>query len=344
MSIGVKKLSDADLGKSTTSNQTHIGLYDGVLTFLDDSDVKKECLFIYNSSCKMRDCYFDRIKNPDGTFRSPKIRKGSNGKSIVDDIRIIASTKPEAEWFLMWSCLESEQIVFWLFNNKSKDFQKISHILPKLSMVITGDNPTYKLVKELFLQKINNTSNGIQKDLEVASQTGKNFRLYKRKDIEKADKLFRQIGKEGESLIAEYLDKQKNANHIVSYHWMNANKESGAPFDFIINEGTPYEQFIDVKSTRFDFNQYIYFSNDEVKFINDLSDNLRYSVFRVYDMTKDIQKLSICNNCQKYITNIHTAINHFFNSLAQEQTILQNIKLGINPHHCFNEIQSPINL
>lgn len=68
--IGIKKLSKADLGISDTSNQTHIGLYNDVLQFLDDNAITTAML-VYGDYCKMLDCYFDRIENPDGTFRSP---------------------------------------------------------------------------------------------------------------------------------------------------------------------------------------------------------------------------------------------------------------------------------
>ena len=39
--IGLKKLSNADLGLGETSRQTHIGLYGDVLKFLGDNVVTK---------------------------------------------------------------------------------------------------------------------------------------------------------------------------------------------------------------------------------------------------------------------------------------------------------------
>lgn len=85
--IGLKKLSGADLGTSSTSNQTHIGLFNEVLTFLDDS-TSTTAMLIHNSYCQILDCFFDRIENPDGTFRSPKIRMGtSSSDSVVSKIR-----------------------------------------------------------------------------------------------------------------------------------------------------------------------------------------------------------------------------------------------------------------
>lgn len=73
--IGYKKLSPADLGLGN-SHQTHIGLYEGILDFLPNSDVDKMALLIYKDNCILAECFFDRIENPDGTFRSPKIKMG----------------------------------------------------------------------------------------------------------------------------------------------------------------------------------------------------------------------------------------------------------------------------
>lgn len=54
--IGLKKLSDADLGKSVKSNQTHIGLYNDVLTFLGNN-VVTSAMLIYGNYCQLLDCY-----------------------------------------------------------------------------------------------------------------------------------------------------------------------------------------------------------------------------------------------------------------------------------------------
>ena len=89
--IGFKKLSRADLGISNSSNQTHIGLYEGVLEFLEDTDVVKSAMLIYDDYCDILNCSFDRIKTPEGRYRSPKIRIGSDASSsIVNKIREFA--------------------------------------------------------------------------------------------------------------------------------------------------------------------------------------------------------------------------------------------------------------
>lgn len=340
-SIGIKKLTLADLGMSNSSNQTHIGLKKDVFSFLDDSDVVKEGLLVYENEVFALDCVFDRIENPDGTFRSPKIRKG-DGNSIVEMIRKIANKKPNTNWYLVWSGLESEQLAFWLFNEESEDFKMVSKLFPSMSMVLTDNYAEYEEVKKMFLYKLNKSSTNIQKDIEIAAQTGRGIRRYNRIDIKKANELYERIGREGENLIADYLEKQKYAKIIESFRWMNKDRESGEPFDFIINEDLSSMQYIDVKATRFDFNQYVYYSEEEIKFVSELNNNDKYAMYRVFDMEEDNKKLSICGNCQDYITLVYNHIVDFSNKLNENQTILRTMKLGVEPQICFRNIQSEL--
>ena len=106
----------------------------------------------------------------------------------------------------------------------------------------------------------------MQKDLEVVAQTGRGVHEYKPKDIEKANKYFCQTGRAGEELINEYFDKECAAGHIKSYLWMNASRESGLPFDFIVSSDSSAALHVDVKSTQFDCNQPIVFSDGEIRF------------------------------------------------------------------------------
>ena len=66
--IAYKELTDADLGRSITSNQTHIGLFGDVFTYLPNSFQVDDCMLIYNNAVEFLPLNFDRIENPDGTF------------------------------------------------------------------------------------------------------------------------------------------------------------------------------------------------------------------------------------------------------------------------------------
>ena len=336
--IGFKKLSRADLGFSSSSNQTHIGLYEGVLNFLDDTDVIKSAMLLYDNYCDILDCSFDRIENPDGTYRSPKIRIGNNpNNSVVSKIRDFTKEDSNVDWYLAWSGLESKELLFWLIKSGSEDYNVARKFFIRDNIVIDENSPTYNDAKTYLLNRINFTSIDIQRDIEVKSQLGDAKRLYRRLDIENAAKRFKQIGIKGEELVAQYLEKEKAAKRISSYVWENKSFESGLPYDFIIND----KLFVDVKSTRFDFNQYLFYSNQEIDFISSQDRNC-YSVYRVYDIEKEERKLQICFDCTDYIQSIKIPINTFSSEIEQRKSLLQTLKLGVMPNDCFKNIATPI--
>lgn len=336
--IGLKKLTNADLGTSSTSRQTHIGLYNDVLQFLEDNAVTTAML-IYDNYCQILDCYFDRIENPDGTFRSPKIRSGNrNEDSIVSKIREFASTDTSAEWYLLWSGLENQDLVFWLINNKSDDFNIIKGLIGSKTRIISDDDMAYATLRNIMVNRINQSSIDIQKDIEIISQTGVPSKKYKPFDLEKAKRNIANIGKKGEELVNDYLERLKSINEIETFEWLNKSRESGLPYDFILNQ----EHYIDVKSTRFDFSQNIVFSNQEVGFINQLEPNFTYSVYRVFDITETNANLKICTQCMPYIQKINTDVQTFNDSIAQNKTTLLGLNVAVSPADCFKIIQNTI--
>ena len=126
--FGVKKLTEADLGQNV-GHQTHIGLFEGILTYLSNEDEIQESYLIFHNNCERLDCYFDRIKNQDGSFRSPKIRMG-NTDSIVRRIREYAA-HANTDLYLLWFSLDNKELVFLLFEDGSNDF----HYLQNMGML-----------------------------------------------------------------------------------------------------------------------------------------------------------------------------------------------------------------
>lgn len=294
--FGIKQLTDADLGKGI-SHQTHIGLYDGVLTNLNDIDEIKESYLLFNDNCWRLDCYFDRIENPDGTFRSPKIRFGDTD-SIVRKIREIASVK-NTPLYLMWFGLDNGDIVFLLFDQSSMDFNFLSNRIEF--------NDKYQFSKEIMtyvVNRFNETNEGILSELEKTSQGIPVNRHYRRIDIERANRLFKETGKYGEELVYKYLEQLKRREKILRLTWENKSRESGLPYDFRIMNTDHCETFIDVKTTRFNFDNPMIFSSQEVEFITDKS--IQYSVYRAYNIAKENPLLRICDNCRDKMDIVHT--------------------------------------
>lgn len=339
--LGFKRLTDADLGLGS-SHQTHIGLMADVFTFLQDTDVVKSAMLIYGDYCDILDCSFDRIKSLDGTYRSAKIRTGADSNnSIVSKIREFAKQDPYAEWYLVWGGLDSEELVFWLLKKGSEDFKLASRFFPKPKHVYGPDDKGYAEVLNILTRKVNGVSINIQKELETASQIGDVKKKYKRTDVERANIQFKKIGTKGEELIALYLDKQKAARKIRSFIWENQSKESGLPYDFIINDG---ELYVDVKSTQYDFDQSIYFSDQEIEFAS--QNNEHYNVYRVYQLLEDknAAMMKICNRCNPYLLNIDQSIKEFSGKIKEQEALLQTLKLGVLPTKCFTNILSPVKL
>lgn len=348
--IGLKKLSSADLGTSSTSNQTHIGLSDEVLTFWEDSTSTKAML-IHDSYCQILDCFFDRIENPDGTFRSPKIRMGTNNSdSVVSKIRKFAEERPNDDWYLLWSSLENKDSVFWLINKSSADFHIIESFVNaniRINIhIIKERDSAYEPLKLAMVKKINSVSVDIQKEIEIISQVGDLDRKFKAYDVEKASKQFAAIGKKGEELINEYLGHELAANRICSFEWMNKSRESGLPYDFVIQSVSSVKQFIDVKSTRFDFKQSIIFSSQEIAFVQNCLtiEETGYTVYRVFNMVENSGLFSICNDCKNYMNNINADIERFKERITSTKTTLLKMSLSVSPEDCFSSINAPIKL
>lgn len=326
--IGYKKLSTADLGTGT-SHQTHIGLYEDVLNYLPNSGVVQTAMLIYNDYCDIIDCYFDRIENPDGTFRSPKIRVGETD-SVARRIRDFASKDITAEWYLIWFGLDSQELVFLLLNNNSSDFKKLQPYLDKNKQVIDESHPAFPAVLHLIEEKVDMVSVDLQEELEVATQVGRTIHKFHAYDIEKAKSIFAAIGRQGEELVAIYLDKELHAHHISYFQWVNSSRETGLPYDFVIDEGLSTSCHIDVKSTNFKFAQPIVFSNNEIDFIQG-KDYTNYQVYRLYNMNKATKALKICTSFLSYAQTVYACQLRFRQDLQVVNTKADTINYAVPP-------------
>ena len=334
--IGYKCLTDADLGRSHTSHQTHIGLFDDVLTFLPNSAEIDDAMLIYKNKCAIIPVLFDRIKNPNGTYRSPKIRTGTgNVLSIVSMIRTEASSASNLHWYLFWFGLSSEQIVFLLFNEASDTFKDIRRmgidIHPGVKNRVTPSDLAFKSLFGYLENIVNQSGTDLLKELEIVSQTGvssvsRKFRAY---DIKRANQLFEKIGRTGEEEVNAYLERQVEINQIETFNWYNKEKESGYPYDFSIEEKNGNIIYLDVKTTNYNFEQQIIFSNQEISFISETPNN--YQLYRVYKETGN-SYLRICDNCKPYANMLNQDFNSYRQKLKELEAEVKSIKIAIFPN------------
>lgn len=342
--IGYKNLTDADLRRRETSHQTHIGLFDDVLTFLPNKVEIPDALLVYNDDCDELPVCFDRIQRANGEYNSPKIKSGGQGTiSIASQIvQIAKSENVSLKWFLLWFGLKSEQPVFFLFHNQSDSYTKLTELGVDLSDGVknrmTTNTAVFRSVLSFLEEIVNKNGEGIIRRTEEAAQVGltqftqgRTLRPIRRYNIDKANKRQKIIGQKGEELVNRYLKSCQQNGTINKYNWFNENgRESGLPYDFSIEENDGNIKFLDVKSTDGVFDRNICFSNQEISFISETMNS--YEIFRVYDMLS-APKLRICKDYKPYANRIKEVINDFGSSLYGLNADMQSIKLLVPTIH-----------
>lgn len=337
--IGLKALSEADLGIGT-SHQTHIGLMEDTFNFIEDYKQYSYAQFIYEDTSKELSSFLDPIQNQDDTRRSPKIRKGTKvelkksliNKSVVTEIRDIVKSDLTAKWFLMWFGLNNKDLVFFLIKANTKDYKALVHILgdvlPKRK--IFKDIDSSKILKYLN-KKVNDVNTTYLEELEIAVETcNTNIKSRinpKEIDLYKAQKLLKEIGKQGEELLNQYLNKLKTEKKISDYEWMNVNRETGLPYDFTIIDKSGKLYYSDAKSTSYHFERNMFFSSNELKFINQ---NRNYLIHRVYDMSNK-PLLKITENIAIITDDFIAHYTDCKTNIAKNGLKLNSVKVEVPP-------------
>lgn len=333
--IAYKQLTDADLGRRKTSNQTHIGLFGDVFTYLPNSFEVEDSMLIYNNAVEFLPLNFDRIENPDGSFRSPKIRKGEkNEVSVVTFIRDRAKEcANNVRWYLFWFGLKGGQPVFFLFNENSDTYKEMTllgiELREGIKNRITEQTPQFDSLLRYLEKIVNETGAEIAAELEVIAQTTtvtpKKYREY---DMNKAREIFAKIGKEGEFLVERHFSQLKANGEIVNYKWLNEEKESGLPYDFYFETKAGEIIYLDVKTTNYKFAQKMIFSSQEINFAT--STNCKYYIYRVYINEDGERCVKICTNAKGLFMYIHCKTVDYESTLVNVAK-LETVKLAILP-------------
>ena len=335
--IGYKELTDADLGAKPTSHQTHIGLFGDVFTFLPNSIEISDSLVIYNNSYSELPVFFDRIENPDGSFRSPKIRTGANkGNSVVSFIRTTAASLPSnLKWYLFWFGLKSERPVFFLFNNGSETYTDICNLgLDLHSGVknrIDAESPIFLDLLNYLVNILNLNAESLVEELEVLVQidpnnTPKRYRGY---DLDLAMRSITEIGRAGEVMVNNYLASLRINGEILDYVWENEQKEKGLPYDFYYKSHDGRTFYLDVKTTNHKFGQKMIFSGAESDFVG--NENINYQIFRVYGDGTGNHLLKVCSNAKSLFRKINLATTGYRNGISDLASV-EGIKFAIDPN------------
>lgn len=355
--IGIKKLSAADLGTSSTSKLTHIGLFENTLNFLSLESQTVPSQLIYANRTIDLLALLDPISNKDGSPRSPKIRLGHESKlnlnglrinSVVREVREIARTIENQDWFLLWFGLDTNELIFFLFNESSTEFREVQHIVGNIGQrkQISSDSSQFQNLINYLNEKVENVNLEYYEELEIASQTGaketSKRKIPRVRDIEKANELFKQTGRRGEELLYQYLDSQRTNGLIKDFKWLNQSIESGMPYDFEITNDNGVTLFSDAKATTYKFEQPIILSSGELKFIHENKDY--YLIHRLYHVN-NTPSLRICRNISAISDLFIPNYNVFNEALLNENLFIRSLNIAVRTDLDIltfgNEIQLP---
>lgn len=348
--IAYKRLSDADIKRSELSHQTHIGLSNESLTFMADDKTEYSAMLIYKEYCDILSCEIAKIQRADGRKDAPKISMGRKSDNVVNRIRTFAKQSVSKDFYLLWFGLDSLTPVFFLIEEGSYDYVflenycKFSSLKDKKIVILERNTIVFTTVLNYIQSRIENVAQKLQKDLELSVETESDDPKFKDADVKKARKYIYELGKQGESLIDEYLNRQKSEKLIMNYEWMNKSGEQGKPYDFYIKYSNGLEQWVDVKTTEHEFEQAVIVSKNEIKFITE-KESTKYAIFRVYYLKELQAKLKICSECLKYINKLYRDINYMDQSMSDYKSAMINYKIAFEPGPIsFNNISNEISL
>ena len=348
--ISYKRLSKADLKRSSVSNQTHIGLSNDSLTFMPDNKTEYSAMLIYKGYCDILSCEIAKIHRANGRYDAPKISMGKRGENVVNKIRSFAKESEDKDFYLFWFGLDSLTPVFWLIEEYSYDYEFLNeycdftNLKDKKIKILKRDDWVFSRVLKYIQSRIENASVELQKDLELSVELEDQNPKFKDADVKKAKSYIKEIGEQGESFVNEYLNKQKFDGIIWDFEWMNRSAEQGKPYDFYIKNSNGLEQWIDVKTTEHEFEQAVIISKNEIRFITEKK-NTDYAIYRVYSKQELKAKLKICSGCLKYMEKLLRDMDYMTKSMADYQASLVNYKIAFEPSPIsFNMISDEISL
>lgn len=341
--FGLRKLTDSDLGLANNTT-THIGLYDGVLTYLPDHIVQHSYV-VYEGKFLEKQSYFDRIDRG-GVPSTPKIRTGSRNEdaSVVTFIREIVQDKPNQTFYLLWFGLQNEDIVYILLKDDSELFTSLFGSEIKLKRYYDLSDSKNNSKKLLLLDYFNTITEGLQIIIEEAAETGIKTRFFNPRDIEKANRDNKITGLRGEKSIKHLLTQFVLEKKITTFTWVNEEQETGLPYDFVITRNDGSVKYVDVKTTKNDFDSNVYFSSNEICFASNQNDS-DYSIFRIYcDATEKKYFVRECGCCRDYMKILNDSIEKFINDI-EDITEGAAIKLKVSPSDKnFKKIIDPVEI
>ena len=331
LSVGIKILTEADLGRKSSSNQTHIGLFDNTANYNLKTFNSAVAQLVVGNKVFERMTFLDAIEVPEGGFRSPKIRAGKQNeleesKSLVKEIRRIASN---GVWFLLWFTLKPPEMVFFLIEKNSKQYVEIEKILgfmPNRRSISSSDPQFYKL-KDYLETKLTMLNASYLEEIETSSLLDESP-TGRRSDLAEAKRRAEETGRKGEILLNEFFEKQKNREDIKDFIWENKYYETGSPYDFKILKNNKEICYCDAKSTLYCFERPIILSSNEISFINKHINN--YHIYRIYNL-RDNARMRVCRALGNFSGRFSEPFKYLQKFSHNLEVSISNCKISLNP-------------
>lgn len=344
--LGYKILSDADLGRGTSTHQTHIGMFGDTLEcFIDQPHNNLRSIVISKYGASNLPCPFDYIRNPDGSYRSPKVRSGDqHDLSAVREIRRVAFLEPSSRhWKLFWFVLTDQTIVFCVTESSSEVVTRIKEIAPEIGErgSISPDSPRMRELLDYF--------ESIQQGWDTDSPSRLESNIYE-DDLSglegidpvllaEAQQSWLETGRLGEECIFGFLTSRVEEGEIRNLVWNNAERESFLPYDFSFSTLDGETVFVDAKSTSGGFGRPIYLSLGEIRFI---VEHPNYHIYRVYELSESQFILRTCSELQETATLALSETEKLGEALFGSSISLAQMKLAVDPLHPSTDWGAPL--
>ena len=330
--IGLKRLSDADIGRAGRSHQTHIGLLGNTVTLEKNEFYTK---LVYENIYYHGISTIDFITNPDGSTRSPKLRTGENyDESTYKKIKELCIK--DKEYHILYVQTAIDEIHFVLFYTNSNLHTRLVEILEYNT--VTTKNPWKKFenwsevqkqaIRKLLYALIKVPEKDHEKEIEDIILSGGTSvpRTIKEEDFEKIRASCQETGRKGEELLNNYLINQRNSQNIKDFIWLNENHESYKPFDFEITNIAGTINYVDAKTTKHSFEQPFYMSLQEIEF----SSHNPYSIYRLYNI-ENSPKCSKTDKISTLGTDFWENYTSFKNMISSKDYSIGQINIKFKP-------------
>lgn len=147
-----------------------------------------------------------------------------------------------------------------------------------------------------------------------------------REELRAARKTTDDIGQLGEEYINSYLAELKRQGAIEDFEWAS-NLNAISPYDFYIIKNSD-KIFIDVKSTKGEFDRIIHISINELKQIRF---SKKYNLYRVYQLDERLPQLRICVDLAKIVDEIFSVIERLPDDIIPDSFSIPPSALEFGP-------------